>query len=46
MSEYGTFAGDAEPFTEREAWLWLIAECAFKAYRKGVGHFIVNKLWR
>jgi hypothetical protein len=32
----------AEPFTEREAWAWLIAEAAFKAHRRRVGGFQVD----
>ena len=33
---------EAEPFKEREAWLWLIAECAFKPRRKRVNHVSVS----
>lgn len=47
MSERGVFAVDRgiwehpefadEPFTEREAWQWLICEAAFKARKKRIG---------
>lgn len=47
MSERGVFAIDRgllshdrfapEPFTEREAWIWMIGEAAFKPYSKRVG---------
>jgi hypothetical protein len=30
-----------EPFTEREAWLWLIAEAQWKPVRKRVGRVII-----
>lgn len=52
MSERGTFIVDRglfghpvfadEPFTEREAWMWLISEAAFKPYRRRVGKVIVD----
>ena len=47
MSERGVFAVDRgvfghprfkdEPFTEREAWLWLVSEAAFRPYLRRVG---------
>lgn len=47
MSERGTFATDRglfdhprfapEPFTEREAWLWMIGQAAFRPHCKRVG---------
>jgi hypothetical protein len=47
MSEKGTFVVDRgifnhprfahEPFTEREAWLWLISEAAFKPHHRRIG---------
>lgn len=52
MSERGVFAVDRgwfdhptfkpEPFTEREAWIWLIAEAAFRAHRRRVGSVTVT----
>ena len=52
MSERGVFAIDRglfdherftdEPFTEREAWMWMIGQAAFKPYRKRVGSIVVN----
>jgi hypothetical protein len=52
MSERGTFCMDrgwfdhpefaAEPFTEREAWAWLIAHAAYKPHARKVGHVTVN----
>jgi hypothetical protein len=52
MSEWGTFAVDRgifghhvfadEPFTEREAWLWLIGEAAYRPHRKRVGAAVVD----
>jgi hypothetical protein len=52
MSERGVFALDrgwfehpmfaAEPFTEREAWAWLISEAAYKPHRRRIGNFQVN----
>jgi hypothetical protein len=52
MSELGVFAvdrgifdhpvlDDGEPFTKREAWLWLLSEASWKAREKpGPGHLI------
>ncbi len=47
MSERGTFALDRgwfdhpvfkdEPFTEREAWAWLIAQAAYRPHRRRIG---------
>jgi hypothetical protein len=47
MSEKGTFVVDRgffehprfarEPFTEREAWLWLVSEAAFKPHARRIG---------
>jgi hypothetical protein len=52
MSERGTFVVDRglfghpafadEPFTEREAWLWLIAQAAFKPHERRIGRFRVS----
>lgn len=52
MSERGVFALDRgwfdhpsfarEPFTEREAWAWLIAEAAFKERTKRIGSVVVK----
>lgn len=52
MSERGVFAIDRglfgherfapEPFTEREAWIWMIGEAAFKPYGKRVGSIRVE----
>jgi hypothetical protein len=52
MSERGVFALDRgwfnhpafadEPFTEREAWAWLIAEAAWKPRRRRIGARIVE----
>lgn len=52
MSERGVIAIDRgvfdhecfapEPFTEREAWMWLIAEAAWKVRTRRVGHFVVE----
>lgn len=52
MSERGVFAVDRgvfehemfapEPFTEREAWMWLIAEAAWKARTRRVGRVVVD----
>ena len=52
MSERGVFAVDRgiwdhpefadEPFTEREAWQWLISEAAFKPRRKRIGHTVFD----
>jgi hypothetical protein len=52
MSERGVFAVDRgvfdhpafprEPFTQREAWTWLIAEAAWKAHRRRVGNLQVE----
>lgn len=52
MSERGVFALDRgwfehpifakEPFTEREAWAWLISEASFKPRIKRVGSVIVS----
>jgi hypothetical protein len=51
LSERGVFALDrgwfghpsfaAEPFTEREAWAWLISEAAFKARTKRVSSAVI-----
>jgi hypothetical protein len=51
MAEQGTFSVARgvfdhpvfarEPFTEREAWLWLIAEAQWKPVRKRVGRVII-----
>jgi hypothetical protein len=38
--EHRMFSG--EPYSKREAWLWMIAEAAFKPYRKNVGLFAVD----
>jgi hypothetical protein len=47
MSERGVFAVDRglfeherfadEPFSEREAWIWMIGEAAYRAHRRRVG---------
>ncbi len=52
MSERGVFAMDrgwfdhptfkAEPFTEREAWAWLISEAAYREHTRRVGNFVVR----
>lgn len=52
MSERGVFALDrgwfnhplfaSEPFTEREAWAWLISEASFKARKKRVGNTVFD----
>jgi hypothetical protein len=52
MSDRGVFALDRgwfdhpifhpEPFTEREAWAWLIAEAAWRPYRRRVGTALVD----
>jgi hypothetical protein len=52
MSERGTFCLDrgwfdhpefaAEPFTEREAWAWLIANAAYKPHSRRIGHAAIN----
>lgn len=52
MSERGVFALDrgwfdhpsfaAEPFTEREAWAWLISEAAFKDRIKRIGSIVLS----
>jgi hypothetical protein len=52
MGEWGTFNVDRgvfghpvfadEAFTEREAWMWLIAQAAFKPHRKRVGRVVVD----
>lgn len=52
MSERGVFAVDRgifdhsvfarEPFTQREAWLWLIAEAAYKPRTKRAGGQVVS----
>jgi hypothetical protein len=52
MSERGVFAVDRgiwdhpmfadEPFTEREAWSWLIGEASFKARARNIGGKIVQ----
>ena len=52
MSERGVFAVDRgiwehpifakEPFTEREAWAWLISEAAFKPRKKRVGNTVFD----
>lgn len=52
MSERGVFAVDrgiwdhpifaAEPFTEREAWMWLIGEAAYRARRRRIGDKQIN----
>lgn len=52
MSERGVIAIDRgvfdhdcfadEPFTEREAWMWLIAEAAWKARTRRIGRVVVN----
>lgn len=49
MTERGTYNVDRgfwehpafadEPFTEREAWQWLISQAAFKAHRRRIGNF-------
>jgi hypothetical protein len=51
MSEHGVFAVHRgvfnhpffarEPFTEREAWMWLIAAAAWKATQVRVGRNII-----
>jgi hypothetical protein len=52
MSERGVFALDRgwfnhpafadEPFTEREAWAWLIAEAAWKPRRRRIGSRVIE----
>ena len=52
MSERGVFAVDRgiwdhpsfedEPFTQREAWAWLISEAAFKPRTKRIGSVVVE----
>lgn len=52
MSEKGVIAVDRgvfdhdcfadEPFTEREAWMWLIAEAAWKARTRRIGKVVVD----
>jgi len=52
MSERGVFAIDRgvfdhecfapEPFTEREAWMWLIAEAAWKPRGRRIGRVVVS----
>jgi hypothetical protein len=52
VSERGVFAVDRgiwdhpsfanEPLTEREAWIWLIGEAAFKPHRRRVGSVAVE----
>jgi len=52
MSERGVYAVDRgiwdhpdfadEPFTEREAWHWLIGSCAWEPKRVRVGHAVVD----
>jgi hypothetical protein len=52
MSERGVFALDRgwfdhpqfadEPFTEREAWAWLIAEAAWRTRKRRVGSIVVE----
>jgi len=52
MSERGVFAVDRgifghpvfanEPFTEREAWTWLISQAAWKQRRRRVGNVVVD----
>jgi hypothetical protein len=52
VSERGVFAVDRgiwdhpgfanEPLTEREAWIWLIAQAAFKPHRRRVGSVTVE----
>lgn len=52
MSERGVFAIDRgvfghdcfadEPFTEREAWMWLISEAAWKPRTRRLGNFVVS----
>lgn len=52
MSDRGVFAVDRgifdhpifapEPFTEREAWLWLVGSAAWKAMRVRVGRHVVD----
>jgi hypothetical protein len=52
MSERGVFAVDRgiwghhffapEPFTEREAWIWMISTAAWKAKRVRVGRHVVD----
>lgn len=54
MSERGFFALDRglfghpafadEPFTEREAWTWLISEAAFRTHTRRIGTHVVNLL--
>ncbi len=39
--DHPLFAAD-EPFTEREAWIWLISEAAWMATRVRVGHALVS----
>lgn len=52
MSDRGVFAVDRgvfehaffkhEPFTEREAWLWLIGEARWKRQRVRIGHELID----
>lgn len=52
MTQYGTFFVDRtifdhgtfkdEPFSEREAWLWLISEAAFKSHQQRTGCILVS----
>lgn len=52
MTERGVFAVDRgvfdhpifapEPFTEREAWLWMVAQAAWKATRVRVGQAVIE----
>jgi hypothetical protein len=52
MSERGVIAIDrglfdhhrfkAEPFSEREAWMWMIGQCAFKNHSKRIGSVVVS----
>lgn len=52
MSERGVFAVDRgvfghsrfadEPFTEREAWIWMIGQAAFRAHSRRVGRVRVS----
>ena len=38
--DHGAFAD--EPFTEREAWIWLIMEAAWKPRKRRVGDYVVD----
>ena len=52
MSERGVFAVDRgiwshpvfsdEPFTEREAWMWLVSEASYKPRKKRVGNAVAD----